>query len=65
MAETARDQLRLAAVRRYEILDPLRHGSLDQIALSAAKVWRGPIATVTIVDEDGSGSRQICDTLPP
>ncbi|WP_214409680.1 GAF domain-containing protein [Sphaerisporangium fuscum] len=46
------DAGRLAAVRRYEILDAPRDGSFDEIAELAALVCGTPIATVTIVDED-------------
>jgi GAF domain-containing protein len=43
---------RLAAVRRYEILDAPADGSFDKIAWLAATIFRTPIATVTIVDRD-------------
>lgn len=43
---------RLAAVRRYEILDTPRDGAFDPVARIAATVFGTPIATVTIVDAD-------------
>ncbi|GIH73911.1 GAF domain-containing protein [Planobispora longispora] len=43
---------RLAAVRRYEILDAPTDGTFDEIAQIAADVFETPIATVTIVDAD-------------
>ncbi|WP_329106966.1 GAF domain-containing protein [Micromonospora sp. NBC_01699] len=43
---------RLAAVRRYEILDAPRDGTFDEIAELAAMVCGTPIASVTIVDAD-------------
>jgi GAF domain-containing protein len=43
---------RLAAVRRYEILDAPPDGTFDHIAELAATVCGTPIATVTIVDEE-------------
>lgn len=43
---------RLAAVRRYGILDAPRDGSFDRICAIAARFCNTPIATVTIVDED-------------
>ena len=46
------DAARMAAVRRYEILDAPRDGTFDGIARVAANVFGTPIATVTIVDVD-------------
>lgn len=43
---------RLAAVRRYRILDTPPDGAFDRLCAMAARVCRTPIATVTIVDED-------------
>lgn len=43
---------RLAAIRRYEILDAPRDGAFDRVARVAATVFEAPIATVTIVDSD-------------
>jgi GAF domain-containing protein len=43
---------RLAAVRRYEILDAPPDGTFDDIAEVAATVCGTPIATVTVVDAD-------------
>lgn len=43
---------RLAAVRRYNILDTPTDGAFDRVAAVAARVFAVPVATVTIVDED-------------
>ncbi|MCT9935242.1 SpoIIE family protein phosphatase [Planotetraspora sp. A-T 1434] len=43
---------RLAAVRRYNILDTPPDGAFDRVAALAARLFDVPIATVTIVDED-------------
>lgn len=43
---------RLAAVRRYDILDTPPDGAFDRVAALAARVFDVPIATVTIVDEN-------------
>lgn len=43
---------RLAAVRRYGILDTPPDGAFDRICGLAARFCNTPIATVTIVDED-------------
>jgi GAF domain-containing protein len=48
----AGEELRLAAVNRYEILDSLPDGSFDRITNLAAKIFKVPIATITIVDAD-------------
>lgn len=46
------EQRRLAAVRRYEILDTPPDGAFDRVAALAARMLRAPIATITLVDED-------------
>jgi hypothetical protein len=43
---------RLAAIRRYEILDAPADGTFDDIAQVAAVVFAAPIAAVSIVDTD-------------
>ncbi|MEU0674750.1 GAF domain-containing SpoIIE family protein phosphatase [Streptomyces sp. NPDC006172] len=43
---------RLAAVRRYDILDTPPDGAYDRVAAMAARLFKVPVATVTIVDED-------------
>ncbi|GAA4602121.1 hypothetical protein GCM10023195_06150 [Actinoallomurus liliacearum] len=43
---------RLAAVRRYQILDSPPDAVLDRVAALAARVLDAPIGNVTIVDED-------------
>ncbi len=43
---------RIAAVRRYDILDTPPDGAFDRIAALAARLFDAPAATVTIVDTD-------------
>ncbi|MDQ6766808.1 MAG: SpoIIE family protein phosphatase [Candidatus Eremiobacteraeota bacterium] len=43
---------RLAAVRRYDVLDTPPDGSFDRITKIAASIFGVPIALVTVVDED-------------
>ncbi|HEY9179373.1 MAG TPA: GAF domain-containing protein [Candidatus Baltobacteraceae bacterium] len=43
---------RLAAVRRYEILDTPPDGSFDRVTAVASEIFDVPVALVTIVDED-------------
>ncbi|WP_219511419.1 PP2C family protein-serine/threonine phosphatase [Nonomuraea ceibae] len=50
--DVAGEQARLAAVRRYDILDTPADGAFDRVAALAARLFDTPIATVTIVDED-------------
>ncbi|SFP00745.1 sigma-B regulation protein RsbU (phosphoserine phosphatase) [Amycolatopsis arida] len=56
MTLTQRDRTveagRLAAVRRYDILDTPPDGAFDRIATLAARWFDVPVATVSIVDED-------------
>jgi sigma-B regulation protein RsbU (phosphoserine phosphatase) len=47
-----RERDRLAAVRRYEVLDTPPDGAFDRITRLAAGVFGVPIAIVSIVDED-------------
>jgi GAF domain-containing protein len=49
---SADEQARLAAVRRYDILDTPPDGSFDRITALAARRFGVPIAIVSIVDED-------------
>lgn len=46
------EQARLAAVRRYEILDTPADGAFDRITALAAKLLDVPIAIASIVDSD-------------
>jgi GAF domain-containing protein len=46
------EQERLAAVRRYGILDTPKDGAFDRITRLAAAILEMPIAIVTIVDHD-------------
>ncbi|MFE9748711.1 PP2C family protein-serine/threonine phosphatase [Saccharothrix saharensis] len=43
---------RMAAVRRYDILDTPPDGAFDRVAALAARLLKVPVATVTIVDTD-------------
>jgi sigma-B regulation protein RsbU (phosphoserine phosphatase) len=43
---------RLAAVRRYAILDTPPDGAFDRVCALAARFFDAPLASVTIVDED-------------
>jgi len=54
-AETENDQIeeaRLAALRRYEILDTPPDLAFDRITMLAARLFRVPIAIISIVDRD-------------
>jgi sigma-B regulation protein RsbU (phosphoserine phosphatase) len=46
------EEARLAAVRRYDILDTPPDGAFDRITALAARFFHVPIAIVSIVDED-------------
>ena len=46
------DAARLAAVRRYAVLDTPADGAFDRITALASRLFDVPIALVTIVDED-------------
>jgi GAF domain-containing protein len=46
------EELRMAAVGRYEILDSPPDGAFDRITNLAARIFNVPIATITIVDTD-------------
>jgi GAF domain-containing protein len=48
----ADESKRIAAVRRYEILDTPPDGTFDRITALASELFDVPIALVTIVDED-------------
>ncbi|MBA3777261.1 MAG: GAF domain-containing protein [Betaproteobacteria bacterium] len=43
---------RLAAVRRYEILDTPPDGAFDRVAELAARIFDVPVAIISIVDHD-------------
>ena len=46
------DPTRVAAVRRYEVLDAPRDGAFERYARMAAAIFSTPISTVSIVDAD-------------
>ncbi len=48
----AEEAARMDAVRRYDILDTPPNGAYDRVAAMAARLFKVPVATVTIVDED-------------
>lgn len=50
-ATTADEQLRLAALYRYEVLDTAPEVAFDDIALLAAHICKAPIALVSFVDQ--------------
>jgi sigma-B regulation protein RsbU (phosphoserine phosphatase) len=52
LADALNDVDRLAAVRRYDILDTPPDSSFDRITTIAARIFQVPIALITIVDED-------------
>ncbi len=43
---------RLAALRRYQILDTLPEAAFDELALAAATLFTAPVALVGFIDED-------------
>ena len=51
-ASHERESARLAALRRYDILDTPPDGSFDHIAQVAARLFDVPIAIITLVDND-------------
>lgn len=51
-ARSPEEEERLAAVRRYAILDTPPDGAFDRICALAARFFDVPLASVTIVDED-------------
>jgi signal transduction histidine kinase len=46
------EDVRLAAVHRYEILDTPCEGAFDRVTLLAARLFKAPISIVSIVDND-------------
>ena len=47
---------RLAAVRRYDILDTPPDGSFDRITALAASLFNVPISIISLVDQTECGS---------
>ena len=47
-----KEETRIAALRKYEILDTPTDGSFDDLTALAAKVFNVPIAIVSLVDTD-------------
>lgn len=52
VAAPANEDMRMAAVARYAILDTPADGAFDRITSLAARIFDVPIATITIVDHD-------------
>lgn len=50
--ESASEDQRLAAIRRYEILDTPPDGAFDRVTSLAARIFDVPISTITLVDRD-------------
>jgi len=50
--ETLKEQKRLAAVRRYDILDTPPDGAFERLTQLAGRIFNVPIAIITIVDSD-------------
>lgn len=48
----ADEDVRMAAVNRYNILDSPPDGAFDRITKLAARIFRVPISTISIVDRD-------------
>lgn len=46
------EELRMQAVGRYEVLDSPPDGAFDRITSLAARIFKVPIATITVVDHD-------------
>lgn len=46
------EEMRMAAVGRYEILDSPPDGAFDRITSLAARIFKVPIATISVVDRD-------------
>jgi hypothetical protein len=46
------EQERLAAVRRYDILDTPPDGAFDRITAIAARLMKVPVAIVSVIDHD-------------
>lgn len=51
-AKPPEEEQRLAALRKYDILDTPPDGCFDRVTAIAAKIFRTPIAIVSLVDED-------------
>lgn len=50
--EAADEAARLEAVRRYDVLDTPPDGAFDRVTALAARIFRVPVAIVSIVDHD-------------
>lgn len=52
MDQQTKEQERIAALHRYELLDTPPDGSFNKMAELAAKIFNVPIALITLVDTD-------------
>lgn len=52
VAKPLEEDRRLAALRKYDILDTPPDGCFDRVTAIAAKIFRTPIAIVSLVDQD-------------
>lgn len=52
MTDTPREAARLAALKRYDVLDTPQDGSLNRLTALASKMFNMPIAIISMVDED-------------
>jgi GAF domain-containing protein len=52
MTATPSEEARLAALKRYDILDTPTDGSLNRLTALAAKLFNMPIAIISMVDAD-------------
>ena len=52
MISIENEQLRIAAVKRYDILDTPPDGAFDRITAIAARRFNVPISIISVVDED-------------
>ena len=49
---SSEDQLRLDALRRYEILDTFPESSFERLTRIVANIFRTPIALISLIDEN-------------
>jgi hypothetical protein len=47
-----KEELRLAAIRHFDILDTPADGAFDRLTKLAGRIFRVPIAIITVVDTD-------------
>ena len=52
MVDSSHEQLRIAALKSFQILDTLPEKEFDDITLLASQICEAPISLITLVDED-------------